>query len=70
MSMRDDQAERIVSAVLDELEGRGGMDMLNIIHDDTETYSEMYWTLKERVIAAFDSHKEPTKDRWHPEREK
>lgn len=67
--IEEEQAERIVNAVLCELEGRGGMDILNIIHDDTETYNEMYETLKDRVIDAFKSDDDPTKDRWHPESE-
>ena len=68
--MNKKQAERIVNALLAELEGRGGMDILNIIHDDTETYSEMYESLVTRTLDAFTSPEDPAKDLWHPDRER
>ena len=65
--MNKDQAQRIVNAVLTDLEDRGGFDIINQIRDDTEVYEEMYASLVEGTIRAAESNDDPTKSRFHPE---
>ena len=63
-------AQRIVNALLTELEGRGGFDILNIIHDDTEVYNEMYAACVDQVREASSSRSDPKDSLWYPEKEK
>lgn len=63
--MTTDQAENIVNAVLADLEGRSGFDMINQIMDDTEVYTEMYATLTERVKFAFTGDARPHHSRFY-----
>ena len=65
-------AQRIVNALLTELEGRGGFDILNIIHDDTGVYNEMYEACVSEVLKTFFSvsRPDPQDSHWYPEENK
>ncbi len=63
-------AQLIVNALLTELEGRGGFDILNIIHCDTEVYNEMYAACIAQVREASSSPSDPQDSIWYPEKEK
>lgn len=62
-------ASRIVNAIFNELEGRSGFDMLNIIHDDTEVYDEMHAACVEKVIAAFGGESGEFDHHWEPKKQ-
>lgn len=62
--MNVDRARRIVNAVLDELEGRGGFDVINQVMDDVEVYREMYAALVGVVQAADASDADPSESRF------
>jgi hypothetical protein len=64
--MSKDQAKRIVNALLSNLEGRSGFDIINSIMDDTEVYNEMYASLVEDTVLASASSDDPSKSRFHP----
>jgi len=63
--MTEDQAQNIVNALLSELEGRGGFDIINQVQDDKEVYVEMYASLTERVQEAFASDARPHHSRFY-----
>lgn len=65
-ALKHNAAKRIVNALLANLEGRGGFDIINLIMDDEETYKEMYYSLLEDTVEAADSNVDCTKDRFHP----
>ena len=63
--MTEDQAQNIVNALLSELEGRRGFDIINEVQDDKEVYVEMYATLTDRVQEAFSSDASPHHSRFY-----
>lgn len=65
--MKLDEAQHIVNEIFDELEGRGGFDILNMIRGDKEVYDEMYATCVERVQRASSITDNPQDNIWHPE---
>jgi len=65
--MTPQEAQRIVNAVLDELSGRGGFDIIEQVMDDTKTYQEMYTSLVSVVIETFDDDRsDPQRSRFYP----
>jgi hypothetical protein len=64
--MTKDQAKRIINALLGNLEGRNGFDIINVIRDDPQVYNEMYASLVEDTIQAAESSDDPSKSRFHP----
>lgn len=66
--MTTDQAQNIVNALLSDLEGRGGFDVINEVRGDPETYEELYATLTEEVKQAFVSDRRPHRSRFFGER--
>lgn len=61
-------AHSIVNSIFSELEGRGGFDILNIIHSDTEVYNEMHATCVKKVIRVADEGSNKSDDAlWTPE---
>lgn len=65
--MTKDEAQRVVNAVLANLEGRSGFDILNLIHDDTDVYEEMYANLTASVQKAAACDDDPKESMWHPD---
>lgn len=64
--MTRDQARRVFNALLTKLEGRSGFDILNMIHGDDEVYNEMYESLVDRTIKAYEAAGDPRKSHWFP----
>lgn len=62
------KARHIVNAVLNELEGRGGFDIINVIMADKEVYEDMYDTLVTRTLEAYTEEGDPKEDRYFPEK--
>lgn len=60
-------AERIVNAVLDNLEGRSGFDVINVIIGDEDVYKEMYDSLVHEVQRAAQRNDDPTTSRFYTE---
>lgn len=66
--MHPKSAQRIVNAIFSELGGRKGIGaQLDMIHDDTEVYDEMYAACVEKVIAASEGESGEFDHRWQPE---
>lgn len=62
----DTEAKRIVNAVLANLEGRSGFDIINLIMDADEVYREMYDSLVKDTMDAAGSNDNYTKNRFYP----
>ena len=61
MTRRD--AQNIVNAILQDLEGRRGFGVIGLVKDDTEVYEAMYGELTDVVLEAFRTPDDP-KDHW------